>query len=226
MTMENTLSQNPIYSQLKKEDRKILASTAISRRVAAGQSLLNYGDIWPYFFLVVDGRITAIKESVDGRSLIIETFKPGDIFWGVAFFIDQAPMPVRLVSEAESHLLMWLKNDLQPILERNGPALWALSVLMTSRMQHASSIVDDLAFQPVAGRLAGFLIDQFGDLPGERVSRDLTLDEMAAYVGSTREMVCRILQRFANQGLIDITRTEFTFTDREGLKQLARKMGD
>ena len=51
----------------------------------------------------------------------------------------------------------------------------------------------------------------------------MTLDEMAAHIGSTREMVCRILQRFANQGLIEITRTEFSFTDREQLNLLAQK---
>jgi CRP-like cAMP-binding protein len=74
--------------------------------------------------------------------------------------------------------------------------------------------------------LAKFLVGCFGEDPGERISRDLTLDEMAAHVGTTREMVCRILHRFSNQGLIEITRTEFVFTDREGLDQLARYLID
>lgn len=224
--MEELLSHCTLFTLLNDKDQPKLAETAISRRYEAGQWILNYGDIWPYLFLVAEGGVTAVKESMEGRSLIIETFHPCEIFWGVAFFIDEAPMPVRLVANEESRLLMWSKDQLQPILERNGQAAWALSELMVSRMQHASNIVEDLAFQPVAGRLAGFLVNHFKDQESERVSRDLTLDEMAARIGTTREMVSRILHRFANQGMIEITRTEFMFTDRDGLNQLAQKTGE
>ena len=40
---------------------------------------------------------------------------------------------------------------------------------------------------------------------------------MASRIGTTREIVCRILHRFAEQGPIEITRTEFTVSDPEGL---------
>ncbi len=221
--MENILSECILFSLVNEGDQQKLANIAISRRFETGECILNYGDVWPYLFLVMDGSVTAVKESIEGRSLIIETFRPCEIFWGVAFFIDKAPMPVRLLAAEECQLLMWSKEQLQPVLERNGQATWALTVLMSSRMQRASNIVDDLAFQPVAGRLARLLVDRFGSTGGERVSRDLTLDEMAAHIGSTREMVSRILHRFANQGLIEITRTEFTFKDQKKLTQLAQK---
>jgi CRP-like cAMP-binding protein len=184
---------------------------------------LNYGDVWPYLFLVTEGSVTALKESMEGRSLIIETFRECEIFWGVAFFLDEAPMPVRLVAAEVCHLLMWPKERLQPILARNGLATWELTTLMIQRMQHASDIVEDLAFQPVAGRLARFLVDRFGDAQDDRISRDLTLDEMAAHIGSTREMVSRILHRFASDGMIEITRTEFGFVDWGKLMEVARK---
>ena len=97
---------------------------------------------------------------------------------------------------------------------------------MVQRLLLASDIVEGLAFQPVAERLARFLVGRFGEDEGQKVSRDLTLDEMAAHIGTTREMVCRMLHKFSNQGLIDITRTEFVFRDRRGLNQLAKKLGN
>ncbi len=155
--------------------------------------------------------------------MIIETFHPCEIFWGVAFFLDEAPMPVRLVAAEECRLLMWSKEKLQPILAQNGQATWELTTLMVHRMRHASDIVEDLAFQPVAGRLARFLVERFDGAEGVRVSRDLTLDEMAAYIGSTREMVSRVLHRFASDGVIEITRTEFGFVDWGKLSEIAQK---
>ncbi len=55
------------------------------------------------------------------------------------------------------------------------------------------------------------------------VARLRALDEMAARIGSTREIVCRFLQKFAADGLIRITRTEFEVTSLERLTSMAQK---
>jgi CRP-like cAMP-binding protein len=216
------LSQNPIFAHLNDDSQQALAKEAVSRHYHTGEWIAHNGENWPYLFLVSEGSITAVKESSEGRSLIIETVRSGEILWGIAFFEPQAPMPVALVSAEDSQLYLWSRSQLLPILMENGPAVWELSRLVIGRVQRASNIVEELAFQPVAGRLARFLVDHFGEIPGGSVKREMTLDEMAAHIGTTREVVCRILQRFSNQGLIDITRTEFTFTDRERLAQLAQ----
>jgi len=109
-----------------------------------------------------------------------------------------------------------------PILQR-GQLSWELSRLMVRRMQRASEIIETLAFQPVAARLAKLLMDAFQDDSTSPIARNLTLDDMAARIGSTREVVCRFLHRFADGGLIDITRTEFIVSDRERLIELAQK---
>ena len=120
-----------------------------------------------------------------------------------------------------SQYLFLLK--LLPILLRNGQMSWELSRLMVSFMQRASNIVEELAFQPIPGRLARLLLERYNGGKDSPVARDLTLDEMAAHIGSTREMVCRALYRFSDDGLIEITRTEFLFTDQEKLEELAHK---
>jgi len=95
-----------------------------------------------------------------------------------------------------------------------------LSCLVIQRVQFASEIVEKLAFQPLTGRVARLLLEQFP--AGQNVvPRHLTLDEMASRVGTTREMVCRILYRFAEAGAIQINRTEFVFTDRDILESYA-----
>lgn len=219
----NFIIKGSIFSHLGNEDQEVLVREAISRTYKSGDWVAHYGDIWPYIFLVEKGKVTAIKESAEGRSLMIVSIGPGEIFWGAAFFQQEAPNLAALVADEDSQILLWAQECFLPILLRNGRLSWEISRIMVSRMQRASDIVEELAFQPVAVRLAGFLVEHFKDRPSERVSRDMTLDEMAARIGSTREMVSRILHRFANQGLIEITRTEFKFTDREGLSQFAQK---
>ena len=94
---------------------------------------------------------------------------------------------------------------------------------MITRMQFASEMLNDFVFQPTTGRLAGVLLDHYQEAVDDYVARDMTLDEMAARIGSTREMVCRHLYQFADQGVIQINRTELKILDQSLLAELAGK---
>ncbi len=216
------ISESSIFSTLTKADQLKCQQIALPRLYQVGEYVVFAGDIWPYLILVEEGTLSAIKESIEGRSLIVETVLPGEIVWGMAFFDPQAQMPVSLSAEQDSRVLLWSREQLLPVLLNNGAALWELCQLLIWRVRRASDVLEELAFHPVAGRLAKFLVDQYGKSGEERIKRELTLDEMAAHIGSTREMVCRILQRFSTQGIIEITRTEFTFTNWEHLAQIAQ----
>jgi CRP-like cAMP-binding protein len=226
MNLTNTISNIPVFGEICQSTKEIIVNLATTRRLKKREWLAYNGEVWPYLFLVETGEICATKESSEGRSLIAARFSPGDLFWGLAFFIADAATPAALVASANSKIYTWSRDQLMPIILKNGGMSWELTTLMVQRMLLASDIVDGLAFQPVTSRLASFMIRQFGEQPGERVSRDLTLDEMAAHIGTTREMVCRLLHKFSSQGYIDITRTEFIFTDRDGLRKLAQTDND
>ena len=216
------LASHPIFSCLDRSDIDALVQIANPHRYQQDEYLTYNGDIWPYLFLVISGTISAVKESTEGRSLLVATFGPGELFWGIAFFHEELPMPVSLKAGEPTLIYLWSREQMLPYLSANGCFSWELCRLMVSRMLRASAIVDDLAFHPLSGRLARLLLDQF---PADQsvAPRHLTLDEMATRVGTTREMVCRILYRFAEQGAIQINRTEFIFTDRSLLEEHTRK---
>lgn len=208
-----------VFQSLSDGEMEELARLARSRDYQKDEYLCMQGDSWPYLFVISHGQIEALKESLEGRSLLVTTFSPSDIFWGVAFFDEQLFMPVSLIARRPCRVYLWERNTCQSFFLNHGALSWEISRLMVKRMLRASDMVEEFAFQTVAGRLARLLLEQY---PADRlaVQRYLTLDEMAARIGSTREMVCRVLYRFAAQGAIQINRTEFVFTDRQLLEKL------
>lgn len=224
-SLQLLLSAHSVFQTLTKTQVASFASLARKRTYQAGEFLCLHGDQWPYIFLIAAGLIEIRKESPEGRSLLVASLQPGELFWGVTFFDEQASMPVVLAASQDSQVYLWERQQCLPFILQNGAFSWQLTRLMAQRMLLVSEIVDGLAFQPVANRLARLLLEQY---PTDQITaeRHLTLEEMAARIGTTREMVCRVLQRFANQGMIDITRTEFTFRNQEKLAQLARKSGE
>lgn len=88
---------------------------------------------------------------------------------------------------------------------------------MAARGDHAGRV------PPVAGRLARLLLEHYQPVEGQPAPRNLTLDEMAETVGTTHELVSRTLHRFADEGMIQINRMEFIFTDPAALENLANQ---
>lgn len=219
-------NNSQIFSNLDEKTKTSLKELAIPMLYKKGEWITHYGDVWPYLFYIEYGMIQAVKESAEGRSLIVTQFEAGELFWGLAFFIEDAPTPAALMTTDDTQILIWSRNNFLPILLENGKLSWELATLMVHRLLQASDLVEGLAFQPIAGRLANFLVSRFSPDEGDRRGRDFTLDEMAAHIGTTREMVCRMLQKFSNQGFIEITRTEFIFTDRDGLRHIAQNYRD
>ena len=223
MDLGKRLSGNPLFSAMDPGEVQQMMDLGITREYPKGQWVSHYGSSWPYLFLVEEGQITALKESPGGRSLVVMILEEGEVFWGVGFFKEGIGMPVALIADQESRIRIWTQDRLLPFLLNNGKFTWALAQLMVERMLIASQILEELAFQPVAGRLAHLLLEQFEDQSGDTLTRDMTLDDMAARIGSTREMVCRHLYQFADRGAIQINRTEFKVTDQDMLQHFAGK---
>ncbi len=215
------LRAHPVFASLDEAVRSLLAKQAVRRELKKGETLVMQGDVWPYLFLVAEGELDAVKVSGEGRNLLVTTFGAGELFWGLAFFQDGAPLLATLEAHVPSRVYLWPRQCIEPVFIEHGRMSWELCRLMIQRMQRASTIVEELAFQPVSGRLARLLLDDFESAGEVAIARHLTLDEMAARVGTTREMVCRALYRFAGKKLIDVTRTEFVLTDKDGLRRVA-----
>ena len=100
----------------------------------------------------------------------------------------------------------------------------AYSAYWQKGWERAGEIVEEVLFLPLPGRLANLLLTQYEGALDDYVARDLTLDEMAARIGSTREMVCKILYQFSDKGLIELHRTEFKITDQHELQAIGERL--
>jgi CRP-like cAMP-binding protein len=132
-------------------------------------------------------------------------------------------MPAALEVKEKCELYLWTKEALTPSLSRHPAALWDLIRVQSQTMRRAREIIYGFAFHPAAGRLARLLLSRYAPTDGQAAARDLTLDDMAAAVGTTRELVCKLLYRFAEEGMLSLNRTEFVFMDRGKLENLANQ---
>ncbi|MFP3854972.1 MAG: Crp/Fnr family transcriptional regulator [Anaerolineales bacterium] len=214
------LERAPIFSKLGPVDREALAGSAVRRDYRIGQSVCWQGEPWPKAAVVVSGSLNWAMLSPGGKRQVVASLGPDDVIWGHTL-LDDKPMPASIEVMAASTLYEWRREDVVPLVSAHAEAAWDISRLMVGYMRRARDVIYGFAFQPVAGRLARLLLDHYQPIEGEPTARELTLDEMAARVGTNREFISRTLHQLSDQGVIEISRVEFILTNRERLEQLA-----
>jgi CRP/FNR family transcriptional regulator len=214
------LAKAPVFEKLTDMDREELARLAEAKTYRKGEFICWQDEIWPKVLFIDSGRIDWTMLSPEGKRQIIFRMHAGDVVWGHSIF-DEQPMPASLKVTARCRVHQWSGKAILPIISRNVEAVWDVSSLLVRSMRYVREVVYGFAFHSVSGRLARLLLSHYQPEEGQSVARDLTLDEMAATVGSTRELVCKVLYRFADAQVMQITRTRFVFTDTTKLRALA-----
>ena len=90
---------------------------------------------------------------------------------------------------------------------------------MAEQVRHLVSLVEDLSFRHVIGRVAKILLEYAGDGLGPK--QRLTQQEMAAIAGTAREVVGRSLKALEIEGIIRIDRHRLIVKDRKALENIA-----
>ena len=214
------LSQAPVFSKLTERDRADLVAGAMERKYNKDEYVCWQGETWPYVAYIASGRLEWAMLSPEGRRQVVFALRPCEVVWGHSV-VDGLAMPASLEVREDAVLYLWERETILPILFRNAEAAWDVSRILINYMRHVREVVYGFAFHPVAGRLARLLLTHYNPVDGKPAPRNLTLDQMADTVGTTRELVSRTLHRFADEGLIRVNRVEFAFLDRDKLENLA-----
>ena len=215
-----SLASFPVFAALSHQEREQLAQSAVRRSYQKGECVAHGGDVWPYVIILANGELHALMTSPSGRSLGVLKIQAGEEFWSPSLF-NGIPLPTTLEVWKPSVIYFLHQNQVLPLVRRNTEALWKLSVELARRLQKKSVLVEEIAFFSISEKMARLLLNWFEGAASSRVTRDISLDEMGSMIGTTSVMVCKQLSRFAEDGLIEVSRTEFRLRDKTGLERIA-----
>jgi len=210
------LAKHPYFRHVPLQDRERLLRQAHLRPLEEGEILALEGDPCTAVYVVLRGRVHALKTSAEGREQIVTSLLVGQVLYAVPA-LDGLPLPA--TAQAATHSVV-LAIPRQAFLDalRTCPDM-AMAVLrdFAGRLRQLTALVEDLALRSVAGRLARLLYERASQ-PG---SPRMTQREMAAHLGTVREVVARTLAQFERQGWIRLGRGVIEILDAEALRKAA-----
>jgi len=206
------------FSNLSIAELDSIRKFIFEKTVEAGEIILFEGEPAKALYFVISGVVKVFKTSADGKEQILYFARPGESIIDVPAF-DGGPNLVSAEATRPVGLYGVRKGDLEAVLQQHPQVALNTIHVLSHRVEHLVSLVEDLSFRNVTSRVAKILLEYAGD-GTERKSR-LTQQEMAAMAGTVREMIGRSLKVLENEGTIRMDRHRIVITDKETLREMA-----
>lgn len=209
----------PLLRQANQEQLAAFKRAAFVARIPAGRDVFVEGDDVNAIALLISGVVRVYKVGKTGREITLYRFGLGEscILTANAILSRQSFSAIATV-ERDAEAVMIPAETFRAWVQRYD--LWREFVfaLLSQRLSSVMEIVDEVAFQRMDIRVAAWLIQR------SRVQHPITVthQEIAAELGSSREVISRILENLATQGLIRIARGSVEIVDFERLHDQAR----
>ena len=177
------LKSSPYFSGLSTEALDSIAKLTFEKKVERGEIFLLEGESDEVLYFVASGAVKIFKTSAEGKEQILEIARPGDSLNDVAVF-DGGPNLASAQAMRPVVLYGVRKNNLEVII-RDYPQVAAnVTRVLAHRVRYLVSLVEDLSFKHVIGRIAKILLQYAGS--GTETGQRLTQQEMAAMAGAVR----------------------------------------
>jgi CRP/FNR family transcriptional regulator len=193
------------------------------RSLGSGEALFEEGEPCRGLLIVAEGRVEIRQISLRGREQVFHMEGPGAAL-GEGPLFDGGGYIASAVALAPTRVLFLTRAEVLHLCQRRPAVALAILRTLARRVRHFAGIVSDLAFRPVTERLARYLDTTIVEPMERGTSIELTLTQaqLAARLGTVRELVARAFAQLQESGVISRDRTRVTIRDPARLAALAR----
>lgn len=212
----NLLVSHPFFAALDPQDLERLASYARTLHVERGAFLFRKGDPGQSLFVVLRGLIKIGVPAPDGRELVLNLMRVGDVLGEIAL-IDGAPRSADAVAMMDTDLMVVERRDFLPLVEDRPQVAMRIISLLCHRLRATSEQIEDVAFLDVSSRLAKALLR----LSPEGGYIAITQRELGQLIGLSRESTNKQLQVWQRQKLLRLVKGGVHVLDLSTIQELA-----
>lgn len=191
---------------------------AFLARIPAGQDVFLEGDRVEAIALLISGVVRVYKIGETGREITLYRFGNGESCILTAnAILSQRTFPAIATVEKEAEAVMIPADIFRDWVKRYDPWREFVFELLSERLSTVMAVVEEVVFQRMDRRVAVLLLKR--SMMGQPIR--ITHQEIAAELGSSREVISRILEDFSHKGWVDAGRGTVEILDSSGLESRA-----
>ncbi len=194
--------QTDLFGSVPAQELEGLVAASRLRTYRRGQVVCTTGDPGDTLVVVISGQVKIVVRSADGAELTLTVVGPGGTL-GEVSVADGGPRSTDVETAAESQLLFVPREIVHAMCSRLPAAAQALASAIAANLRRLTEATSDLVFLDLPRRVAQLLLSQPRGEDGV-ISQQLTQEEYARLLGSTRQSVNIAVRGFERRGWIEL----------------------
>lgn len=221
-TNYQVLRRSSYFASLPQPALDQLAQEMSFRRYGAGEVISWQGDFCQGLWMIHAGRVKLFKLSPRGRELILNTLGSGAVFNEVPVF-DGGTNPVNVAALGEVEIWLVDQKVILRVMLTYPELCQSVVANLAANLRLLVNKVEELSFFQVPNRLARLLIQLPANPEQPEWLEGITQDQLAARLGTVREVVSRALRDLELSGAIRVKRRQIHIVDKTLLSAWAQE---
>ncbi len=211
MDMRPCLLQIDLFQGLSDSEYQQLMAITKHRVIKKNTLIFSKGDENHALFILFRGSVDVFVVTENGKELILNTLSQGQYF-GELSLLDEEMISANIITVTDCQFLVIHKTDFQHFLKKSDVMMQNVIHHLCIKVRQLTDKVESFALSDVYHRLTLLLLDLSEPGPdGQRViKKPLTHKNIALRIGSSREMVSRILKDLENGEYIRVDQKQIT----------------
>lgn len=214
------LGRLPLFADVGEPRLKFLAGACRFRRVSKGEAVFLQSDPSEAAYVVRTGRVSILLHSADGREMVIEEMRPGDLF-GELGVLTKGPRSASAVTQSNGELLVVPRAAFLRCMEDEPRLVRQVLELTASRLQLSVNREIALAFMNAQGRLARHLLS-LAEREREKGYVTVSQEDLARATGLIRQTVAKVLGTWRRDGWLLTGRGRILILNRKALEAVEK----
>ncbi|MFQ5471102.1 MAG: Crp/Fnr family transcriptional regulator [Gammaproteobacteria bacterium] len=186
--------------------------------IPANQVVCMEGDQCSHLALLLTGSVRVYKVAESGREITLYRIQPGEsCILTASCIISDIQFPALAVTETEASAVLVPAKKVSEWMSQSTQWRDFVFSLVAKRMADVITLIDQVVFQRMDMRIAAYLLKRPLDSGDIRI----THHEIAAELGTAREVISRTLKNLEEAGLINVEKARIHIADRQGLEYRA-----
>ena len=222
LTAQTVLERTRLFRGLPAATIQQISALSIRRSYSNGAIVFSQADPGDALYGVVKGKIRISASSPGGREMFLNIMEPGDTFGEIAL-LDGRRRTATASTTAPSELIIITRDHFLELLKREPELVSHVVQLLCERIRWTSGLAEESALLSVPERLARRLLS-LGQLHGHGtpngVELSISQEEVARFLGLTRQVVNQYLQTWKVQGWLTLGRGKIVIIDEHALRDV------
>jgi CRP/FNR family transcriptional regulator len=213
VTKDSTLQTFGFYQSASAPEQLVIREAAVVVRLAEGAVFYREGEENRHFAVVARGDIRVFRTASNGREVTLYHVRDGQpcLIALLCALLGRRAMATAVVEEPTDAVLV-PSDVFRKLLTTNDALQKYVFEMMAVSVVDMLTLVEEIAVRRMDARLASWLARQFA---AQRTEAAIlaTHDEIAAELGTVREVVSRLLKEFERKGAVRLFRGRVVLAD-------------